>query len=151
MFLSLLVVFSGAGNVSLAIIRYRLGEKPLLTSLLENFMWMPMFAIFFGGLSFHLSLAILAHMFRINMSWGTTAKEKDDSNFFKEMPKIFKNFKWMYAVVLPFFPAMIYLGCFAPRGWTITEVAAVVPMSVTLACHVSLPLLLNPSLMVFNY
>ena len=54
---------------------------------------MPMFAIFFGGLSFHLSLAILSHMFNINMSWGTTAKEKDDSNFFKEIPKIFKNFK----------------------------------------------------------
>ncbi|GAM34000.1 hypothetical protein TCE0_013f01302 [Talaromyces pinophilus] len=150
-FLSLLVVFSAAGNVCLAIIRYRLGEKPLLASLVENFMWMPMFAIFFGGLSFHLSLAILSHMFGINMSWGTTAKEKDDSNFFKEIPKIFKSFKWMYAVVLPFFPAMIYLACFAPNGWTITEVGAIVPMSVTLASHALLPLLLNPSLMVFNY
>lgn len=150
-FLSLLIVFSAAGNVCLAIIRYRLGEKPLLSSLVENFMWMPMFAIFFGGLSFHLSLAILSHMLGINMSWGTTAKEKDDSNFFKEIPKIFKSFKWMYAVVLPFFPAMIYLACFAPHGWTITEVGAIVPMSVTLASHALLPLLLNPSLMVFNY
>ena len=108
-------------------------------------------AIFFGGLSFHLSLAILSHMFSINMEWGTTAKEKDDSNFFKEMPKIFKSFKWMYAVVLPMFGAMIYLGCFAPRGWEITEVAAIVPLAVTLSSHALMPLLLNPSLMIFNY
>lgn len=57
----------------------------------------------------------------------------------------------MYAVVLPFFPAMIYLGCFAPRGWTITEIAVIVPVSVTLGLHAIFPLVLNPSLMVFNY
>ncbi|KAL1955710.1 hypothetical protein VTO42DRAFT_8182 [Malbranchea cinnamomea] len=150
-FLSLVVVFSLLGNVSLAIIRYRLAEKSLFSALLENFKWMPMLAIFFGGLSFHLSLAILSHMFSINMEWGTTAKEKDDSNFFKEIPKIFKSFKWMYAVVLPLIGGMIYLGLFAPRGWEIKEVAAIVPMAVTLASHALLPLLLNPSLMVFNY
>lgn len=55
--------------------------------------------IFFGGLSFHLNLAILAHMFSINMEWGATAKEAEASNFFKEMPKIFKSFKWMYLSV----------------------------------------------------
>lgn len=145
------MVFSLLGNVSLAIIRYRLSEKSLWSALLENFKWMPMMAIFFGGLSFHLSLAILSHMFSINMEWGTTAKEKDDSNFFKEMPKIFKGFKWMYAVVIPMFGGMIYLGRFAPRGWEITEVAAIVPLAVTLSSHALMPLLLNPSLMIFNY
>lgn len=145
------MVFSLLGNVSLAIIRYRLSEKSLWSALLENFKWMPMMAIFFGGLSFHLSLAILSHMFSINMEWGTTAKEKDDSNFFKEMPKIFKGFKWMYAVIIPMFGGMIYLGRFAPRGWEITEVAAIVPLAVTLSSHALMPLLLNPSLMIFNY
>lgn len=110
-----------------------------------------MMGIFFGGISFHLSLALLSHMFRINMEWGATAKEKDESNFFKEMPKIFKGFKWMYAVVLPLIVGMVYLGAFAPRGWEINEIAAVVPMAMTLSCHALLPLLLNPSLMVFNY
>jgi hypothetical protein len=90
-------------------------------------------------------------MFRINMQWGTTAKEKVDSNFFKEVPKIFKGFKWMYAIVLPLVGGMIYLGLFAPRGWEIKEIAAVIPMAVTLASHALLPLLLNPSLMIFNY
>lgn len=150
-FLGLLVVFSLAGNFCLAVVRYRLGEKSLLGALVENFKWMPLFVIFFGGLSFHLSCAILAHMLSIKMTWGATAKEKDDSNFFKEMPKIFKSFKWMYAIVIPCMGGMVYLGCFAPPGWTITLVSAVIPMAVTLSCHALLPLLLNPSLMVFNY
>lgn len=150
-FLSLVVVFSLMGNVCLAVIRYRLSEKSLWASLVENFKWMPMMAVFFSGISFHLSRALLAHMFKINMTWGTTAKEKVDSNFFKEIPKIFKCFKWMYAVLIPLIGGMIYLGCFAPRGWEITETAAVVPLAVTLSAHALLPLLLNPSLMVFNY
>ena len=151
-FLSLILVFSLLGNICLAIIRYRLSEKSLFSALLENFKWMPMLAIFFSGISFHLSRALLCHLFSINMQWSATAKEKDDSNFFKEMPKIFRRFKWMYAVVLPVVGCMVYLGCgFAPRGWEITQVAAVVPLSVTIASHALLPVVLNPSLMVFNY
>lgn len=150
-FLSLVVVFSFAGNIALAIVRYRLGEKSLVGALLENFKWMPMFAIFFGGVSFHLSLALLAHMLCVDMQWGATAKEKENSNFFKEMPKIFKSFKWMYAILLPLTGAMIYFGNFAPRGYEIKELAPVIPMTVTITSHALLPLLLNPSLMVFNY
>lgn len=146
-----MIVFSLLGNICLAVIRYRLGQKTFLASLFENFKWMPVMAVFFGGLSFHLSLAILAHMFQVNVSWGTTSKEKEDSNFFKEVPKILKGFKWMYLIMIPFVGGMIYLGCFAPHGWRISEVVAVVPMAVTLGCHLLLPLFLNPSLMVFNY
>lgn len=108
-------------------------------------------AIFFGGLSFHLSLAILAHMFQVNISWSTTSKEKEDSNFFKEVPKIMKRFKWLYATIIPIIGGMIYLACFAPHGWQITGVISIVPLSVTIASHVLLPLLLNPSLMIFSY
>src|SRR4051812_23548905 len=36
---SVVVVFSGLGNVSLAVVRYRLGERALLPALLENFKW----------------------------------------------------------------------------------------------------------------
>jgi hypothetical protein len=93
-FLGLVVVFSGVGDIALAVLRHRLGEKKFLSSLIENFTWMPLFAVF-GGLSFHLNLALLAHMFSINMDWGATVKEAENSNFFQEMPKMFKSFKWM--------------------------------------------------------
>jgi Na+/H+-dicarboxylate symporter len=150
-FLSVVIVFNIVVNICLAVIRYRLGEKGLWVSLVENFKWMPLFAIFFGGLSFHLNLAILAHMFGIDMQWGATAKERTVTNFFQEIPKIFKRFKWMYMILIPMTGAMIYFGRFAPRGWEITEIVAVVPMAVTLGCHYLLPFVLNPGLMVFNY
>lgn len=150
-FLSLVVVFSVLGPLTLAINRYRLGEKGLMPALLENFKWMPMFAIFFGGLPFHLNVAILSHMFGIDRQWGATAKEKENSNFFKEIPKILNRFKWMYLWVVPMTGGMIYLGCSAPRGWDITLVNAIVPLAVSVGCHALMPFLLNPSLMVFNY
>lgn len=68
-FVALVVVFNIAGNVCLAVLRYRLGEKGLLASMAENFKWMPMFTVFFGGLSFHLNCAIFSHLFHINMQW----------------------------------------------------------------------------------
>lgn len=114
--IAIYVVFVFFGNVSLAVVRSRLGEKGFLAALLENFKWTAMMIVFFGGLSFHLSLAILAHMFSVDMQWSITAKEKSNSNFFKEIPKIFKTFRWMYAVMLPLICGMIYLGCFRANG-----------------------------------
>jgi hypothetical protein len=150
-FVSLIVVFNLTGNITLSILRYRLGEKGLLASLIENFKWMPMFTIFFGGLSFHLTCAILSHLLSINMQWGATAKEKENSNFFKELPKIFTRFKWMYLFIVLIVGGMIYLGNFAPRGWDIKGTTAIVPLAVTIGSHALVPILLNPSLMIFSY
>lgn len=138
-------------NISLAVLRYRLGERGLLQALVENFKWMPLFVIFFGGLSFHILMAIFAHMFSIDMNWGATAKEKDDSNFFKELPKIWSRFKWMYLLMIPLVGGMIYLGCFAPHGWEIKGFTSCVPMATIVISHMLLPFALNPALMVFNY
>jgi hypothetical protein len=138
-------------NICLAVLRYRLGEKGLLQALLENFKWAPLFMIFFGGLSFHVLLAIVSHMFCIDMNWGATAKEKDDSNFFKELPKIFARFKWMYLLMIPMVGAMIYLGNFAPHGWEIEGFSSCVPMASIIISHMLFPFALNPALMVFNY
>jgi len=148
---ALWVVFSGMGNVSLAVLRYRLGKQGLIKALITNFRWLPMFTVFFGGLSFHLSLALLAHMFSINMSWGATAKELEKSNFFIEIPKIAKTFKYMYLCTISILAGMIYLGVAAPEGWQITEAVAVVPLAINLTSHILLPFALNPALMIFNY
>lgn len=47
--------------------------------------------------------------------------------------------------------AMIYLACFVPDNWEISGGTAVVPLAVSVASHILLPLLMNPSLMIFNY
>jgi len=150
-FVALLVVFNLFSNICLAVMRYRLGEMGLFASLWENFRWMPFFMVFFGGVSFHILLAICAHTFSIDMNWGATAKEKENSNFFAEIPKIIRRFKWMYILMFVILGGMIYLGCFAPHGWDIKGITSTVPMAVTVGMHMLFPIVLNPSLMVFNY
>ncbi|POR37042.1 Uncharacterized protein TPAR_02762 [Tolypocladium paradoxum] len=150
-FLSLVVVFNASGPVALAVFRYRTGERSLLGSLVENFKWMPMMTVFFGGISFHITTALLAHLFHVDIQWGATAKEKEDSNFFQEMPRIFKTFKYMYLIIFLLVAAMVYLGAFAPPDWAITDFSCIVPLALNLSFHALTPLVLNPSLMVFNY
>ncbi|KAH7390820.1 glycosyl transferase family group 2-domain-containing protein, partial [Phaeosphaeria sp. MPI-PUGE-AT-0046c] len=147
----ILIVFNGLSTICFAVLRYRTGEASFLGALFENIKWMPFFMIFFGGVSFHILLAICAHMFSINMTWGATAKEKTNSNFFAEMPKIWKRFKWMYMFMIAMVGGMIYLGNFAPHGWEIDGLTSVLPWSLSVVMHCLLPIVLNPSLTVFNY
>lgn len=72
-----------------------------------------MMTIFFGGISFHVSLALLAYLLHIDMQWGATSKEKENSTFFEEVPRILKTFKWLYLFLLVLTGGMIYLGNFA--------------------------------------
>jgi hypothetical protein len=146
--MSLIVVFNILGQVALALLRYRTGERSLLGSLAENFKWSPLMTCFFGGVAFHISLALLAHLFHIDMQWGATSKEKKDSNFFQEIPFVVKTYRWMYVSIIIVVGGMIYLGAFAPDAWMIDDFTAIVPLSLNLVFHALVPLVLNPSLMV---
>ncbi|PHH71516.1 hypothetical protein CDD80_5225 [Ophiocordyceps camponoti-rufipedis] len=150
-FLSLVVVFNASSPVALAVFRYRTGERSLLGALVENAKWMPMMTVFFGGISYHIGTALLSHLLHIDMQWGATAKEKEDSNFFQEMPRIFRTFKYMYLLIFLLVGAMIYLGVWAPPDWAITDFSVVIPLAINLTFHALSPLVLNPSLMIFNY
>lgn len=96
---SIIIVFNGLGNIALAVMRYRIGERSLLYALFENFKWTIMLAIFLGGLSLHVSQAILCHMFEIDMVWGATSKEAEFSNFFLEVPKVLKKVSIIYFIL----------------------------------------------------
>ena len=112
-----MVVFPASGNVSFSLLEYRLGHRSLLGAFFENFTWVPFLCvltritaekmdtdvfllsfIFFGGLSIHISQAILAHLFSYNITWGATKKEVERSNFWMEVPKILKRF-WLSLLV----------------------------------------------------
>ncbi|KAM0476768.1 hypothetical protein ACHAPX_006193 [Trichoderma viride] len=150
---SIIIVFNGLGNVALAVMRYRVGERSLLYALFENFMWTLMLAIFLGGLSLHVSQALLAHMFEINMTWGATSKEAEFSNFFIEVPKVLKKFKFSMLFSLIFIIGMILLAQapFVPYDWRIKDFVAILPMATVAASHFLLPLALNPALMTFSW
>ncbi|KAF7559604.1 hypothetical protein G7046_g4537 [Stylonectria norvegica] len=150
---SIIIVFNGLGNVALAFMRYRSGERTLMYALWENFKWTFMLAIFLGGLSLHVSQALLAHMFEVDMSWGSTSKEAEFSNFFIEVPKVLKKFKISMLFSLFFLTGMTILATadFVPYSWRITDFVAILPMATVTGSHFLLPLALNPALMTFSW
>lgn len=132
---------------------YRIGERSFFSSLFENLKWLLLLAIFLGGLSLHVSQALLSHMFEINMTWGSTGKEAEFSNFFIEVPKVLKSFKYSLAFSVFGAVGMVVLatGSFVPYGWAITDFIAILPMATICVSHFLLPIALNPALMTFSW
>ncbi|KAK6537028.1 hypothetical protein TWF281_001231 [Arthrobotrys megalospora] len=150
---SIVIVFNGLGNIALAVMRYRIGERTFLYALFENFKWVPMLALFLGGLSLHVSQALLAHMFEIDMTWGATGKEVEYSNFFIEVPKVLKRFKWSMIFALLAIAGVIILAVapFVPYSYRITDFTPILPMCTVAVSHLLFPLALNPALMTFSF
>ena len=106
-----------------------------------------MFTVFIGGLSLHLSQAILAHFFEIDMAWGATAKEIEANNFGYETLRILRRFKFTFVYCFASIGLMI-AGFYAfPIQWRIVDFSSIFPMAMIVSCHFALPVLLNPGLM----
>ena len=180
---SLVIVFNGLGNVGLAAMRYRDqdtrnnngGQKvvgffghreyfPFLPChnfaderppVLTNVKWALPLSIFLGGLSLHISSALLAHMFGYDMTWGSTAKEAKVTNFFQEAPLVMKRFKWSFIFSIGGIAMMVALGTglggLIRHDWRIQSLVAVLPLATLLGSHLLLPIVLNPGLMTFSY
>jgi hypothetical protein len=149
-----LIVFTFLSNVAFAVLRHRLKETTFLRAMWENITWIPFFAVFFSGLSFHVSLALVAHLIGYDMTWGSTAKELENSNFFKEVPKVLKGYKWMYLIFLALVIMMGVIGTGAGvivEEWVIQGFTVILPASLVFGGHLLLPIALNPSLMTFSF
>lgn len=151
--ITLIIVFNGLGNIALAALRYRTGERSFLGSLLENFKWLFMLFIFLGGISIHVSEALLAHMFEIDMSWGATAKTLEFTNFFIEVPKTLRKFWFSFSFSVVMIAAMIFFSVspYVPWSWQINQLEALIPLASLVFSHFLLPLALNPGIMVFAW
>jgi hypothetical protein len=150
-YFAIIVIFTALGNISLAVLRYRIGEKSLLSAILENFTWIPLLVIFLGGISLHVSQALLSHMFSIDMSWGATAKEVENVSFFEEIPRVIKRFKGTFIFCIATAAAMVILACAVPYQWKITFFTPIWPLASVIASHFFLPIVLNPNLMLFTW
>lgn len=152
-FTFVLFVFTGLSGFVFIIYRYRTRESQLLHATVEVLTWAPLLLIFFSGISLHLSQAILCYLCSINMQWGATAKELEDSNFWQELPMIAKKFWKMYALMTFFAIVMIALAFFVPEAYRIhtAQYYAWVPMLSMVAGHMLVPIALNPQLMNFAY
>lgn len=150
-YISIVVVFSGFGNVALAVLRYRTGDKPLIKGIVENFCWVPLLCIFLGGVSLHVSQALLSHLFSVDMTWGATSKEAENTTFFQEIPRVLRQFRGTFVFVFGSAIMMALLATIAPPFWRITDFVAIYPLSTVIAGHIMLPILLNPGLMMFTW
>lgn len=150
-YVAIVVVFTGLGSVSLAVLRYRMSEQSLLAALWMNLKWTPLITIFFGGISVHISQALVSHMFGIDMNWGATSKEMTNTTFFEEVPKVIKSFKYTFSMCILLIAGMIVMATVAPEEWRITLFPAIYPLAWTVSCHFLLPIVLNPSLMLFTW
>ncbi|KAB5554547.1 glycosyl transferase family group 2-domain-containing protein [Coniochaeta sp. 2T2.1] len=150
-YISIVVVFTGLGNLALAVLRYRTSDRSLFGSLFENIKWIPMFTIFLGGISIHISQAILCHFFEIDMTWGATAKEVTRVNFGSEVVNILKKFKWTFLYCFACTGLMI-AGVYAfPVAWQIHQFYSIYPLASIVIAHFALPVCLNPALMMFTW
>ncbi|KAJ7732133.1 glycosyl transferase family group 2-domain-containing protein [Mycena metata] len=148
------VVFPGLGNLGFTLLEYRLGHRNFFYALIENLRWVPFFLFFFGGLSIHLSTAILAHLFSYDMTWGSTVKEVERSTFWIEVPLIWKRFKLSFIICFAVIIMMIvFTSKSVPFDWQIQgwNWALNIPLSLVVGCHILLPIVLNPWLMIFSY
>lgn len=150
-YFAIIAVFYVCGNLALAVLRHRIGEKNFLPSLWENIKWVPCFTVFLGGVSMHICQAILSHLFSINMSWGSTSKEAEDTNFFVEIPRILKNFRGTLLFCVLAAVMMVVLAVAVPEFWRINTFIAVFPLAMVISAHFLMPIALNPGLMKFQF
>lgn len=110
-------------------------------------------SLFLGGISLHVSQALCCHFFKIDMSWGATAKELEKVNFMEEIPRLVKRFKFTFLFCMLCTATMIILAVadFVPYYWRISSFVAIYPLGTIVVSHFMLPIVLNPALMTFNW
>ena len=150
-YFSLVIVFSGVANLALAVLRYRSNEKGLVRSLIENYKWVVFLALFLGGISLHVSQALVWHMFGIDIQWGATAKEVEEVSFFEEIPRVFNRFRWMFLWCFISAGVMLAMRFFVPEAWRINDFSTFWPYGVVVVSHFLVPIGLNPNLMLFTF
>jgi hypothetical protein len=80
----------------------------------------PFNTIFFMGLSWPCSMALLAHPLGYPMTWSSTVKESQESTILTELPAIFKRHRLTFAVCL--LTAIMQVAfAFMPMEWVIID------------------------------
>lgn len=151
-FIAVMFVFLLCGFVSSAFSRFRNGKASFPTAVLHTFLWLPLVTVFFSGLSYHVLMALIAHLTGYNMQWSSTEKEVSRSNIWHELPKIGKRFWPVFVIFIPFVVGQIILATpVVPLEWRIVSVGFILPSSWCAAGHLLFPFLLNPFVLRLSY
>ena len=118
---------------------------------LTNLKWIPLLTIFLGGISLHISQALLCHFLSIPLEWGSTSKESEHVSFFVAISKVLRRFKWSFMFCFGMTAVMLTMAFALPEDWQIRTLIAVWPMGTIVVSHFLLPIVLNPQLMTFTW
>lgn len=153
-FIAVFVVFSGLGVVGSVVGKFRSRRMSFWGALKEHIVWFPFLTVFFSGLSYHVLTALISHLVGYNMSWGSTLKDLEDSNFFREIPGMFKKHWKMLIVCVATITGFAILNSLAvlPLDWQLRGGFVVLwcPMLIG-SMHIIYLLTLNPQLLRFSF
>lgn len=95
--------------------------------------------------------ALVSHLVGYNMTWSATVKTVEKSNFFLQIPIIWKRF-WPQLV---FFTVVIAAGIIGgtsliPAGYRMSGIEIWVPLGLVGGSHLLYPLALNPYFLSFS-
>ncbi|KAF9230503.1 glycosyl transferase family group 2-domain-containing protein [Melanogaster broomeanus] len=135
----------GLGNLGFTLLDYRLKHCTLLSSLVENLKWVPFFFCFFGGLSMHLSVTLLALLFSYNITWGATKKKSRSRTSSSKSRAIWQRFRSAPVLCGVVAAGMVVLSsevALVPAGWTVDpgNWAVIFPIVIVVGCHILFPM-----------
>jgi cellulose synthase/poly-beta-1,6-N-acetylglucosamine synthase-like glycosyltransferase len=150
---SVIVVFSGLGNLSYIVAKYRARTHGFFESVKEHATWLIFMLVFFNGISYHVMTALVAHLVSYNMTWGSTLKSLEDSHFFRELPAIVRrNWVMLLLCILITAGSGVLLSDLLPIEWQAHGGFFVFwPLFVLYPGHILYHLLLNPQLLRFSF
>ncbi|CAD6566589.1 MAG: hypothetical protein TREMPRED_002808 [Tremellales sp. Tagirdzhanova-0007] len=146
-----IVLFVGLCNVAFITLRYRLKLPDSGRTSFDQIKWIPFFAIFFIGMSLPMSASLASHMVGYNMTWSTTVKTVEKSNFFLQLPIIWKRF-WPQLIFFGAFAAFMLVSTsqFMPVDYRVANIEVTFPMGLLVAAHLLWPFALNPWFLSFS-
>jgi hypothetical protein len=77
----------------------------------------------------------------------TNISQVEQSNFFRELPKLIKEFKFRFIYGFACIAMIVVCATVVPYQWEIRQFAAIFPLAVSAGSHILLPVVLNPALM----
>ena len=138
-FISCIVLFMGGSTLSNILFKLKQQKTPLFDIIKNEIIYGFILNIFFSGMPLHLLEIQLRHFFNFPVSWHTTSKEMEKRLTIVE---IIKRYPFNYGFSLLTTSIMIVFGLLS-HPYQIRNIEGIIPLAISVGCHVVSPLLLN--------
>lgn len=142
--IAVIFVFNIAGSIGLVFCRSRSGHKSFWGSAWEGLKHLPAIIIFFSGVAYHVLCAVLAFFGSVNMTWGATSKDYQQTSF----GQVLRRFWHCYLVMAILLTAVVVgMSPLVPMTWRLEGLTILFPIFLTIVMHFVFPIFLDPGLL----